>query len=150
MGATDDDADRVSFSELGSLDAEVKLSADAEVNLFLKAAFNESLLPDTISALLPSINGRFTLDWETGNVLSGDFDFADSLELLGFRDVEVDMGSFISDLLKPFVDKIAEVTGPLQPVIDVITAPLPVVSELAGKSVSLADLAGPSANSTPA
>ena len=142
MGATDDDADRVSFSELGSLDAEVKLSADAEVNLFLKAAFNESLLPPTISALLPSINGRFTLDWETGNILAGDFDFADSLELLGFRDVEVDMGSFINDLVKPFVDKIAEVTGPLQPVIDVITAPLPVVSQLAGKSVSLADLAG--------
>lgn len=138
-----DSADqRLSFSELGSITADVMLEAEAEVNLDVVARFNPAIVPAAVSSLLPEVSARFVLDWESGNVLSGDLDFAESLKLLGFRDVNINMGSFINDFLKPFVDKIAEITGPLQPIIDVITAPIPVISDLAGQPISLVDIAG--------
>jgi Ca2+-binding RTX toxin-like protein len=134
---------KLSFSELGSLDAKATISAEAEVNLQIEVAFNEALLTDTITSLLPSVHTRFVLDWETGNLLdSANFNFANSLKTLGFRQVEIDLGSFIGDFLGPFVSKVAEVTQPLQPIIDVITAPIPVISDLAGQPISLIDLAG--------
>jgi Ca2+-binding RTX toxin-like protein len=134
--------DRLSFAELGSIDATIDMTAEAEVNLKLEAEFNPAIVPDSISALLPSVNGRFVLDFETGPIFADQFDFGDSLNLLGFRDVSIDMGSFISDFLGPFVSKISEITGPLQPIIDVITTPIPVLSDLAGTPITLVDIAG--------
>ncbi|MBD2360610.1 DUF4347 domain-containing protein [Anabaena minutissima FACHB-250] len=139
-GGTNDT--KLSFSELGNIKAVVELSAEAEVNLELTAKFNPEIIPDAIAALLPEISGRFILDWETGDIFADNFDFATSLSLLGFRDVSVNMGSFINEFLKPFVEKIAEVTEPLQPIIDIITAPIPVISDLAGQPISLVDIAG--------
>lgn len=140
--AADSNDARLSFSELGSITADVSMSAEAEVNLDVVARFNPDIVPAAVSALLPEVSARFVLDWESGNVLAGELDFAESLKLLGFRNVNINMGSFINDFLKPFVDKIAEITGPLQPIIDVITAPIPVISDLAGQPISLVDIAG--------
>lgn len=134
--------DRIGFSELGGIDAEINLEAEAEVNLDLRVQFNDKILPETISSLLPALNARFLLDWETGDITSDQFDFADSLEFIGFRDIELDMGSFIGEFLGPFINKIAEVTEPLQPVIDALTTPIPVLSDLAGGPVTLIDIAG--------
>jgi Ca2+-binding RTX toxin-like protein len=142
INGSDSTDERLSFSELGNIGAEIVLDAEAEVNLDLVARFNPDIIPDTVQALLPEVSARFVLDWEAFNITSDAFDFADSLTLLGFRDVEIDMGSFINDFLKPFVDKIAEITEPLQPIIDVITAPIPVISDLAGQPISLVDIAG--------
>lgn len=142
INGSDPTDERLSFSELGNIGAEIVLDAEAEVNLDLVARFNPDIIPDTVQALLPEVSTRFVLDWEAFNITSDAFDFADSLTLLGFRDVEIDMGSFINDFLKPFVDKIAEITEPLQPIIDVITAPIPVISDLAGQPISLVDIAG--------
>ncbi|HEY9237309.1 MAG TPA: calcium-binding protein, partial [Burkholderiaceae bacterium] len=133
---------KLSFSELGSIDAVVKISAEAEVNLMITAEFNDSIVPASIAAVLPRLEGRFVLDWEAFDVLGADFDFGSSLQFIGFRDVGLDMGSFINDFLGPFVEKVAEVTEPLQPIIDVITAPIPVLSDLAGQPVTLVDIAG--------
>ena len=134
---------KVSFSELGSLSADVSVTADAEVNLFVKAAFNKSIIPDAVQSLLPEVSGRFVLDWETAlDTSAGAFDFANSLNLLGFREVNANMGSFINEFLQPFLENIADVTEPLQPIIEVITAPIPVISDLAGQPISLVDIAG--------
>ena len=133
---------KLSFAELGGLTADIDIGAEAEVNLKAVAEFSPAIVPDAIAALLPSVQARFVLDWETGDITSGDFDFGASLNLVGFREVEIDMGSFISDFLGPFVSKIAEVTEPLQPIIDVITAPIPVLSDLAGQPITLVDIAG--------
>ncbi|MES2098682.1 MAG: LEPR-XLL domain-containing protein [Pseudomonadota bacterium] len=133
---------KLSFSELGSIDAVVEISAEAEVNLKITAEFSESIVPASIAAVLPKLEGRFVLDWEAIDVLGNDFDFGESLQFVGFRDVGLDMGSFINDFLGPFVEKVAEVTEPLQPIIDVITAPIPVLSDLAGQPVTLVDIAG--------
>ncbi len=137
----------IKFSELTSkLDIGIGMSAGAELNLDLEVKFNEAILPDTISALLPSITTQFVLDWNPDpieNLLGGaEFNiFGDGLDLLAFYDVTIDMGSFIGDLLGPVVDKIQEITEPVQPIIDVLTAPIPVLSDLAGRDITLIDIA---------
>jgi Ca2+-binding RTX toxin-like protein len=137
--------DKLGFSELGELGALITLTAEAEVNLGIVAEFNKSLLPDTISAVLPSVIGDFVLDWsfETGLFNGETFDIGnpDNLHLVAFNEVGVDMGSFLSDFLGPFVEKIQEITEPLQPIIDIVTSPIPVISDLAGQDITLLDLA---------
>ncbi|MBN2328533.1 MAG: hypothetical protein JXR73_15420 [Candidatus Omnitrophica bacterium] len=142
--ASGDDAKKLSFTELGSLGVNLGLSADAEVNLDLTAKFNEDIIPDTVASLLPSINAQFVLDWHQ-DFLSDEgknFDLADGLELVEFRDVDIDLGSFLGDTLGPFVEKIQEITGPIQPVIDIATMRIPVLSDLAGRKITLIDIAG--------
>ncbi|HUG11386.1 MAG TPA: calcium-binding protein, partial [Opitutaceae bacterium] len=136
------DDERLSFSELGLMDIDVSLSAQAVVDLMLTLQFNDAILPDTISALLPKLKAGFRLDWDTGDIFSDEFDFASSLHFVGFYDVRLDMGSFLSDFLGPIVNKIAEITKPLQPVIDVFTTRIPVLSDLAGRTITLLDIAG--------
>jgi Ca2+-binding RTX toxin-like protein len=132
---------KLSFAELGLMTASVSLSAEAKVDLGLVAQFNKGILPETIQSLLPKLQTGFYLHWDTGDITSDAFNFADSLKFVGFDDVRIDMGSFLGDFLGPFVGKIAEITGPLQPVIDVFTARLPLISDLAGRTVTLLDIA---------
>ena len=139
----DEKDDHLSFSELGKLRVDVDLMADAEVNLGLVAKFNEDIIPDSVAALIPQIGAQFVLDWSTGDLISAeDYEFSEMLELVEFRHVSIDMGSFLGDFLGPVVGKIQEITDPLQPVIDVLTARIPVVSDLAGRDITLVDIAG--------
>ncbi|NDV61616.1 LEPR-XLL domain-containing protein [Puniceicoccales bacterium CK1056] len=136
------DGNILTFSELGSLDAVVSMDAEAEVNLFLRLQFNEDLLPEAVTALLPAVEARFVLDWETGDIFADNFSLGGSLKLLAFKEVTFDLGSFLNDFLGPVLGKIQEITGPLQPIIDVVTFPIPVISQLAGQPVTLVDIAG--------
>ncbi|MBC2714899.1 MAG: calcium-binding protein [Desulfobacteraceae bacterium] len=138
--ATEKD-ERLGFSELGKLRVDVDLAAEAEVNLGLVAKFNEDIIPDAVAALLPEVGAQFVLDWETGDLTDG-FEMSEWLELVEFRHVSIDMGSFLGDFLGPVVEKIQEITDPLQPIIDVLTARIPVVSDLAGRTITLVDIAG--------
>ena len=84
-------------------DAEIELDAEAEVNRDIVASFDEDLMPDAISALLPELRTTFVLDWTFTPDLdfNGELDIGDasSLHLLAFNDVVVDLGSFLGDFL---------------------------------------------------
>ena len=67
----------------------------------------------------------------------GELDLGDSLKYLAFEDIELDLGSFLADLIIPVVEKIQSVTEPFQPIIDIVTAAIPVLSDLAGEPVML-------------
>ncbi len=105
------------------------LSATAEIHLDLVVSFDGS-------AVVPRLLGEFDLVWEwsIGNP-------AGSLEVFGFNNWALDLGSFISEFLQPILEKIQIVTKPLDPLIQILTAPLPVLSELAGRDYTLVDLA---------
>ncbi|MEH6588207.1 MAG: LEPR-XLL domain-containing protein [Halioglobus sp.] len=157
--------DRAGFSDLGGLDFEVKLAADALIDLDLE------LKVDGADAL-PQINANFLTEWtlpaetladgtsvtiddvsvEDGIVtrpgpidatkiqgISGD-SISAGLQKVGFYDVEIDAGSFFSEFLSPVLSEVQKVTGPIEDVVDFITAPLPVISDL-GPSTSLLDIA---------
>ncbi len=104
------------------------LGAEADVNLDLAASFGGN-------TAFPRVLAKFHLGWrfDTDNG-AGDPEIA-------FTDIYLDLGTFISDFLGPILSEIRKVTEPLQPIIDVVTARIPVISDLAGETITLLDLA---------
>ena len=79
------------------------------------------------------------LDWK--------FNSSDTSGSLGseptvdFNNVQIGLGTFFSQFVEPILSKIQTVTQPLQPLLDFVNSPIPVISDLEGHSVSLLDLA---------
>jgi Ca2+-binding RTX toxin-like protein len=72
----------------------------------------------------PSLGANFLLDWNTlGNVNA-------TPQRVQFNNVSVNLGQFLTNLLRPVVEKIQIVTGPLQPFIDFLKKPVPGLSDL--------------------
>ncbi|WP_139261206.1 calcium-binding protein [Fibrobacter sp. UWOV1] len=67
----------------------------------------------------PNVSGDFVFHWTDGNITQ-----------LGFSEMKLDMGSFISGVLAPIVSKIQKVVEPLKPLIDFLTTPFPVLKDL--------------------
>ncbi len=101
-------------------------TAKAEVNLALTAS-------TTGGAMLPKLLADFWLDWEfdPGSGMDG------KQPNFGFRNVGLDLGSFLSDFIKPIVDRVNEYLEPIDPVLDIMLDPLPVISDLSGEDISL-------------
>jgi len=106
-----------------------ELGARAELNLDLAVSFDGN-------AAFPRLLAEFDLDWEwvLGGDQSGNVNF-------GLHNVRLDLGSFISQFIKPILDEIKKVTGPIQPLVDVLTAPIPILSDLAGEPINMLRLA---------
>ena len=51
--------------------------------------------------------------------------------IIAFNDIALDLGSFIGDFVGPVLDTVSDVLEPVMPLIDALTAPVPVISELA-------------------
>jgi hypothetical protein len=124
---------KLTFGELLSADVKnvlkTHLDLDADVRLELTARTG----PGT---QFPSIRTDFEFGWghETGGTNNG-------VRALGFNNVRINPGEFISDTVGPILEKIQKVLAPLQKVADVLTKPLPVVSDLAGQDITILDLA---------
>jgi Ca2+-binding RTX toxin-like protein len=104
------------------------LEADIAVNLDLVASFGGN-------TAFPRVLAEFHLAWEWSlDRGAGDLQLA-------FTDIYLDLGSFISDFLSPVLEKIRAVTEPLDPIIEIVTTPIPVISDLAGEEVTFLDLA---------
>ncbi len=104
------------------------LEAIADVNLNLVASFGGN-------TNFPTVLADFNLDWSW--TLSGGSTTPD----LAFNNVRLDLGTFISNVLGPVLAKIQEITGPIQPIIDIAVARIPIISDLAGKDITFLDLA---------
>ncbi|MEB3829160.1 proprotein convertase P-domain-containing protein [Phormidium sp. CCY1219] len=138
-GATGEDATKLGLFEMGNLGVTPTLTGGAKVHLDLRGSVLENNDKNSIAAALPSIVSEFDLVWTLDTAdLSGNIG---KLETVAFNNVGLDLGSFISDFLNPIVGQIQEITEPVQPIIDVLTNRLPVISDLAGKNITLIDLA---------
>ncbi len=104
------------------------LEAIADINLQLEASFGGN-------ANFPHILADFHLGWSWS--LSGGSTDPD----IAFNNVRLDLGTFISDVIGPILAKVQEITGPIQPIIDIAVARLPILSDLAGKDITFLDLA---------
>jgi Ca2+-binding RTX toxin-like protein len=149
---------KLGFSELGNIDAEVGIAAEAVVDLGMRLALNSDLVSAPTN--FPSIVADFTLEWALGDTTPGSLELVpiqdldgsflkNGLQYVGFENVGLDLGSYFSELIGPIVNKIAEVTEPFKPFLDFLTADIPVISQLAGPT-SLLDLAELSGTVNPA
>ncbi|MEK7423033.1 MAG: hypothetical protein AAB131_04255, partial [Actinomycetota bacterium] len=136
------------IADLGSLGIDIGVAAEAIIDLGLQLKLNSDLVPGS-GKVFPKIVGDFYLEFAIGDRDAGDlvgFDeignaFEEGLKLVEFRDIGLDLGSFISDFLSPIVSEVQKFTEPFQPIIDVVTARIPVISDLAGQDITLVDLA---------
>ncbi|HET9823430.1 MAG TPA: LEPR-XLL domain-containing protein [Burkholderiaceae bacterium] len=142
-GSTSDP--KLGFSELGSnLNVEATLQGDSLPGAFEGRAATFDLRT-TQTYGLPVLSTQFIFDWAMPTAqsvasLDGDAvtDFITRIEL---RDMELDALSGIKELLGEPFEKIAAIIEPFMPVIDLLTAPIPVLSDLAGEPFTLLDLA---------
>ncbi|KAB1907212.1 calcium-binding protein [Micromonospora sp. AMSO31t] len=117
------------FTDLGSLLA-TDLTAQVNIDWKLAAAVNTG---DEVGSALPGVSARFGLKWglehKQGGLSASGGGVTTPLQVT-FTDIALDAGAFFSKILKPVVEKLKAVTGPLQPVIDTLYAPIPVLSDL--------------------
>ncbi|MDK3075585.1 calcium-binding protein [Sedimentitalea sp. JM2-8] len=141
----DGDNGRLSFYEMGDLDIDVMFDPSADLNIMLNLGFNTDLLPPVVAGIMPALEGTLAFHWDPAamSLFDDGFDFGleHGRDYLRIDDVALDLGSFIGDFLGPIVSQIQEYTEPLQPIIDILTAPIPGVSDLAGRPIALVDIA---------
>ncbi len=137
---------RLSFSEISASSTQLsdiivaEATGNAMVNLGLTVNFDGLGLD---SSFLPAISTDLLIDWTVS------FSSADGGEILApdvdFRDITLDLGSFISDFAGPFLSDIGALLEPLDFLLDrqsgLLYQRLPVISDLAGETVTLKQLA---------
>ncbi|QSA97859.1 OmpA family protein [Methylococcus sp. EFPC2] len=139
---------KLGFNELGKLGLDVGIAAEAVVDLDMRLALSSDLVPSAPTNF-PSVVADFTLQWGVGDRAAGqtislaDLDgsfLKNGLQSVLFEHVGLDLGSYFTDLIGPIASKVQEITEPVKPFLDFLTAPIPVISQLAGPT-SLLDIA---------
>jgi hypothetical protein len=104
------------------------LEAEAKVHLGLTASIEGS-------SAIPRVLADFHLDWE--------FELGQPVATpdVGFTNVRLDLGSFVSDFLKPIIDKVNDIIEPFDPVLDALQTRIPVLSDIMGRNYTVLDLA---------
>jgi len=150
-----EDDERLAFSELGSIGIEAGIAGEAIADLHFELKLNSDLAPG-IAGVFPKVVTDFLFDWSIdGDETTDELELKPFSELKGesalnlvkgglniveFQDVALDLGSFISDFIEPVLGTVREVTEPLQPIIDFLTTPLPVISDI-GPDMTVLDIA---------
>lgn len=97
------------------------------------------------SALFPRVGTDLTILWDFDSaVVDPDDDNSTfgSQPVLTFNNNRVLLDSFLNDFASGVLGKIRDVTEPVQPVIDVLEAPIPLLSDLGSNKVTLMDIFG--------
>ncbi|MDF2181792.1 LEPR-XLL domain-containing protein [Neptuniibacter sp. CAU 1671] len=142
--------DKLTFGDLPSAELSLDFAARADLDLDFDLGFSDDIDLGAglgaLGSLFPSLGAGIELEWGFGNQDAFDHlaEFATALPenvLVIIDDITLNVGSFLSDVLSPVIDVIQTIVGPFQPLIDVLTAPIPVISDLAGEDISLLDIA---------
>lgn len=103
---------------IGLTGAPVISPLTGNVNLNLHAAASFALSDATFQ--FPSIGTDLKINWDLANVNPD----------VTYDKVSFELGSFISGFVGPIIKDIQQITQPIQPMISVLTAPLPALSDL--------------------
>jgi Ca2+-binding RTX toxin-like protein len=110
------------------------LNATVDIDWKLKA---------TVTSALPGIGADFRMHWSWASDASPTD--PGGLDKLQFDNVTIDPGSFLGTTVGPIIKQIVDLFKPVQPILDTIQAPLPVLSDLSravgGDDVTIASLA---------
>ncbi len=96
-------------------------AGSAHFNLHAAASFGTTDTPTTVPFKFPGIGADLVINWA---------DVVDGTPTVAFNNVSFQLGSFLSDFVRPILKDIQAFTKPMQPVNDVLTAPLPGLSDL--------------------
>ncbi|MFI5712709.1 hypothetical protein [Kribbella sp. NPDC051620] len=112
------------------------LKADLDIDV----AIDTGLTGDD-DHVLPGLSATFKFAAKWASSAPADI----GITALEFDDIKVDPGAFLASTIKPIVDDIVNTLKPIQPILDTITAPIPVLSDLShlagGGDVTIVTLA---------
>ena len=125
----------VNLGSLGSLGIQTQATLAGSLHLDIDTTLSGD-------ARMPSLAAGLHLNWAS---TSGSIDTVvaslarPSIEFSG---LSLDLGSFISNIVAPMLEPVNDVLDPLRPILNAITAPIPILSELAGRPLTMTDLMG--------
>jgi len=136
-------AQRLAFADLGSLDVEGTLSGGALTGAPQTASLHLVTQPQLG---LPTMEADFELDWSIASAtpvasLGGDA-VNDDISRIALTSMTLDPASVLDAILGDLLDEVNRFISPFMPVIDTLTAPIPILSDVAGEPFTLLDLAG--------
>jgi Ca2+-binding RTX toxin-like protein len=130
---------RLSFAQIPSMSLDFSYGVEADLDLDLTLGIIGG-------DYFPSIVSEFYLRWGLGDSIDNSsvdpLDNHYAIPYIKFQDVGLNLGSFFSDFLAPILEEIQRITKPIQPLVDILTSPIPVISDLAGEDITLIDIAG--------
>ena len=89
------------------------------------ASVNLGVVAGTTFVALPELHADFVLQWGfDGSDLLG------TVDRLAIENIELDLGSLISGFAGDILGRIQDVLAPVQPIVDILTAPLPVANDI--------------------
>lgn len=124
------DADYVIDLKVEPTDVQVGLSQTLKANLNLDLT---GTLGDPLNNRGLSFGGKLQVAWNAPTLVPVGGFGPPTVNLAG---VQLNAGPFVASILKPVVEKIQPITRPLQPIVDFLTKPLPILSELNGGNSS--------------
>ncbi|MBI4292469.1 MAG: LEPR-XLL domain-containing protein [Betaproteobacteria bacterium] len=137
----DSSAGRLGFADLGSLNPLAKISGDALNGIDSAATFH---LVTRNSAGMPDLQADLVFDWhldEQGVAgLNGDA-VTQGITLIALNSMKLDALSGLRNLVGDAFEEVAKYIEPFMPVVDILSAPIPILSDLAGEPFTLLDLA---------
>ncbi|TWU49227.1 PKD domain-containing protein [Rubripirellula reticaptiva] len=112
-----------SYKDVLKIDA----TANASLDLHLLASFGGS-------NSFPSLQTDLAIDWQ--------YMLGESLQLpnVEFTDISLDLGAFFSGFAGTVLEEVDNILEPVRPIIDFLSQPVPIVSDLAGGSITMLDL----------
>ena len=129
---------RLRIGELGGDLVDATFSGNGGLRLDL-----DSILP--ASAAMPQFGTDLGITWAFANAVVNPADnnttFGSAPDVR-FNNNTLNLGSFFGSFAGRALNEITRVTGPLKPVIDVLTTPIPILSDLGSTKVTLLDFAG--------
>ena len=120
---------KLTIGEIGSLSFDQMVSArfvgGINVDLDLRTTFAGN-------SALPNLHSEFLLQWQLDTGAP-----SPSEPLIGFINNYLDAGSAINNLISPYLKQLKDVLGPIGVASDILTTPIPLISELAGDGFTL-------------
>jgi len=140
------DADtRLTTSELQSISTNYRDLIDANFDGSADIKYKLTTSFSGAAAKFPSLSTDFQLGWAFSNSkvdLTQSQSFG-STPQVSFNNVKLKMGDFLNNFVSPIFSEIQKVTQPIQPIVEFLNKPLPILSDFGNpkKPVTLLDLA---------
>ncbi len=138
-GTTSDE--RLGFSDLGNIGTEATVEGTALLDGTPAATLQ---LVTTAIKGLPSLTTNLVFDWSLASTdvegLGGDA-VTPGIKTIALDTMVLDANSVAESLLGPILDTIRDIIDPFMPVVDTLTYPIPILSDIAGEPFTLLDLA---------
>ena len=120
-------------SDVAGLGVNSVLTGDATVNL--------DLTTDLGSALFPTLYANLRIDWPVNEPPNVPLTSWGDVPQVSFNNIGLDVGSFFQSFVGPVFDQIDQALAPVQPVLELLSTPIPVLSDVVGHDVTVAELA---------